>query len=139
MWEIPDDLAAGAEVFCIWLARSEGLDLVNATDGGDGCVNPTPETRAKVRESKLGSRNPNFGGVPAATLAAAGAANRLRVLTPEAREALRESKRGAKNPNFGKPASAETRRRMSLVRKGFCRGPNQSLSKLPCFSDGAGI
>lgn len=35
--------------------------LLNLTDGGEGHSNPTTETRAKLRESKLGDKNPSFG------------------------------------------------------------------------------
>lgn len=34
--------------------RSLGFNLTNGTDGGEGLVNPTPETRRKMREAKLG-------------------------------------------------------------------------------------
>ena len=33
----------------------------NLTDGGDGLVEITDETRARLREKKLGNKNPNFG------------------------------------------------------------------------------
>nr|WP_264010183.1 NUMOD3 domain-containing DNA-binding protein [Mycolicibacterium flavescens] len=39
-------------------------------------------------------------------------------MSEEARAQLAEQRRGAANPNFGRQASAETRAKMSAVRKG---------------------
>lgn len=132
--QVPDEIGSAAEILYIRLAREGGMDLCNLTDGGDGVVNPSPESREKLRRSKLGRRNPNFGGVPAATLAAAGAANSLRVWTPETRESFREAKLGAKNPNFGKTRSEATRAKQSET----CRAVF-ALRRMPDFTDGAGI
>lgn len=42
-------------------ARALGFKLVNGTDGGEGALNLSLEGRQRLRESKLGDKNPNFG------------------------------------------------------------------------------
>lgn len=44
-----------AEVWWIAYGRMSGWDLTNLTDGGDGLLNPSPETRAKMRQNSLGN------------------------------------------------------------------------------------
>lgn len=51
---------------------------------------------------KFGAEHPSFG----------------HHMTPDARERLSEMRAGENNPNYGKKASAETRAKMSAVRKG---------------------
>lgn len=48
------------EIRIIRDARNRGENLTNASDGGEG-VTMTPEVRAKIRDSKLGVRNHNYG------------------------------------------------------------------------------
>lgn len=48
------------EIRIIQDARKRGENLTNASDGGEG-VTMTSEVRAKIRKSKLGARNPNYG------------------------------------------------------------------------------
>lgn len=45
-----------SERYWISLAREYGCRLVNGTDGGEGLVNPTVETREKMRLSHLGRK-----------------------------------------------------------------------------------
>lgn len=42
----------------LWICvyRACGVPLTNATDGGEGLLNPTPATRQKMRDSHLGKR-----------------------------------------------------------------------------------
>lgn len=131
---VSDDQGAAAEVLYIRLARDGGMDLCNLTDGGDGVVNPSPESREKVRQGKLGRRNPNFGRVPQVTQDAALRANLGRVPTLEVREILRATKLGPLNPNFGKCAPVQVRALMSAGQK-----EAWVLRRMPCFSDGGGI
>lgn len=42
-------------------ARALGMPLVNSSDGGDGTVNPPPETRAKLSAAVSGPKNGNYG------------------------------------------------------------------------------
>ena len=92
------------ERFWIALYRSEGHDLVNGTDGGEG-VTMTPEMRAKI-----------------------GNANRGKIRTLEAREAMSTSRRGRLRPpeavaataqsNAGQKRSDEFKARMRAARLG---------------------
>lgn len=58
--EVPDEIGSAAEVLYIRLAKEGGMDLVNATDGGDG-VTMTPEIREKIGAAQLGEKNHMFG------------------------------------------------------------------------------
>lgn len=49
--EVPKGAWKEEERRYIRSARAIGMNLVNGTDGGEGCFNPTPETRAKMRDS----------------------------------------------------------------------------------------
>lgn len=42
------------EIAWIKYFRDHGIKLTNATDGGEGTINPTKETRAKLRRARLG-------------------------------------------------------------------------------------
>jgi hypothetical protein len=44
------------ERFHIALARADGLPLLNCTDGGEGTLNPTPETRERMAAAKRGRK-----------------------------------------------------------------------------------
>lgn len=64
------------EIRFIKAARILGMRLTNATDGGGGCPNPTPETRRKMSAAKIGKP------FPLAARAAAVAKNTGRKLPP---------------------------------------------------------
>lgn len=115
--EVPDEHREIAEERYIRLARGLGMKLVNGTDGGDGCYNPTPETRAKMgggNRGKKGKNHPAFG----------------LTRSPETRAAIAEGQSGEKNHQFGKcgPLSStygyvhtsESRALMSAAKKGKC-------------------
>jgi len=72
--------------------------LTNATAGGEGLLNPTSETRERMRVAHLG-----------------------KTLSEETRRKLSEARRGNKH-NLGKRASDETRAKLSAQRKGKPRG-----------------
>lgn len=99
----------------IRLARGCGMDLVNSTDGGEGVQNPSLESRELLRASKLGSKNPYFGGLPPTTLAAATRANK------------------------GLKRSLEFREKLVKANLGFTRAACRQFKRMPCFSDGGGI
>lgn len=92
-----------------WIAklRSDGHQLANHTDGGDGIHNPSPETRAKMSAShrgrkqsleqrdknrRFGSDNSFFGKSHSA----------------ETKEKISASKRGVPSPKKGKPVPEST-------------------------------
>lgn len=60
--------------------RRLGADLVNGTDGGEGCLNPSPEVRAKMGDSKRGVKR------TAEVKAKLRASNLRRFLCPHERE-----------------------------------------------------
>jgi G:T-mismatch repair DNA endonuclease (very short patch repair protein) len=62
----------------------------------------TVETRAKISESHLGEKNPNYGKHP----------------SPETRVKLVASRTGSKNHQYGKPRTQETRAKISNSLKG---------------------
>jgi hypothetical protein len=130
-----------------WIAwyRSQGSNLCNATDGGDGTSghHKTPEQVARTVEAvklvwkkKLADGwkpTPSSPEGRARTIAATkgkprseevkakiGAANRGRVMSPEARAKMSAAKKGKPPHNKGKPGvkpSAETREKLSISHK----------------------
>lgn len=88
--EVDSDKGPEAEADFIRLARGCGMNLVNATDGGEGVVNPSPETNAK----------------------------RSAALTLEIRAKMSADNSGANNPFFGEKHTPETRVKMSLLNSG---------------------
>jgi NUMOD3 motif len=72
-----------AEAECAWILRlqAEGAPLVNATPGGEGMPDPSPETRAKLRQ------RPQVGWTPRAWEAAS-AARSAKAAEPEQRAAV---------------------------------------------------
>lgn len=77
-------------------ARKRGENLTNASDGGEG-VTMTPEVRAKIRKSKLGARNPNYGKkLPLLTRTRMSLARRGVPLSKSHRAALSAGRKGIK-------------------------------------------
>lgn len=97
------------EQYWISLARDYGCRLVNDNDGGPGISNPSSETRKKIRESRLGSRNPGFGK-PLGALQRERISTSLRGIsrTPETRIKMGLAKLGSLNPMFGKQRTKES-------------------------------
>ena len=74
----------------------------NLTDGGDGILNCSQSTRAKLSKAGKGRPSPLKG----------------RTLSKETRDKLSASKSGKNNPNYGKPLSKETRNKLSEAHMG---------------------
>lgn len=72
----------------------------NLTEGGLG-GSPSIETKEKIRQSKLGAKNPNY----------------QKIWTEEEREHLSKKTSGENNPFYGKKHSTETKKRLSEVAK----------------------
>ena len=96
--------------------------LTNLTDGGDGCVNVSKETREKISISLVGrfvgNKHPLFGKSP----------------SKETREKMSKAAIGKhcgeKNPSFGKVTSKETREKQSRVKIGkYCGDKNPFFGK----------
>lgn len=135
--EVPDEIGSAAEILYIRLAREGGMDLVNATDGGDGGLGaiPSPETREKLSAASSGENNPMYGrrGInsplfgrkhPLETIERMkeAAANRDCSHSEEARKKMSESAKAScarqarKVPTFvGRKHSEETKKKMSIA------------------------
>lgn len=95
MRDLTHEVAIQEEIKRIALRRSEGAPLVNFTNGGEGCSRrQTPEERAKRSATLKG-----------------------RIISAEAREKMRQAWKTRA------PMSEETRRKLSLARKGRFVGP----------------
>jgi len=53
---VDDSLRVEAEKGWIAFFRKIGADLVNATDGGEGLLNPSKETRIKLSRAQMGNK-----------------------------------------------------------------------------------
>lgn len=92
--QVTDDEGSFAEIKYIRIARSLGMKLVNATDGGEG-VTMTDNTRRKISKALKG-----------------------RTLSDEHRRRLSEARKGSKNPMFGKAHTPEHSARVSAAQSG---------------------
>lgn len=81
------------EVYYIKKYRNEGYNLTNATDGGEGVVNPSLESRQKISEKNKG-RQTRLGAV----------------LSEETKEKIRQKRLGSKS-------SPETKKKISEAGK----------------------
>lgn len=96
-----EDLLA-AEIYWIGYFKSIGCDLTNSCSGGKGTLNPSEETRLKMREAKIGKPSLKKGkktGLPAW--------NRGQKASPEAIEKMKQ-----------RTVSPETRKKLSEALKG---------------------
>ena len=82
--------------YLLWYGRKDlGTGILrNMTDGGDGCWNPSLETRAKLS-----------------------AVNKGKKLSPDHRAKVSAAKKGENNSFYGKKHSPETRAKMSAAHK----------------------
>jgi hypothetical protein len=75
----------------------------------------TEETKRKIRESKIGPDNPNYGKSPSPeTRQKLSHAGRGKKRSDETRQKLSQSKMGENNPNYGKTFSPEEKARFGL-------------------------
>lgn len=115
---VPTYGADDAERKYIDLARRLGMNLVNATDGGEGGLGrkPSEETRKKMSEAGVGEKNPFFG----------------KKHSPETRQKISEAKKGhglgktlspehiekIRGAKLGQPRSKETCEKISKALSG---------------------
>jgi len=92
------------EIAWIKYFRDEGLDLVNATDGGEGTAGRvcSLETRAKMSAAQKGSLSHMFG----------------KHLAPETCAKMSANRKGTQHPMFGKRHSIASLAKMSAAQKG---------------------
>lgn len=115
--EVPLESWKEEEVRYIRAARMLGMSLVNGTDGGEGCFNPTPETRAKMSASSRGRKIPESAIVASHTPEAnakRSAAMKGRKRSPEHCASISAGKSGTKCI----PRTPEHRAALSAALKG---------------------
>jgi group I intron endonuclease len=94
------EMLAEREQYYIREWKTKAPNGYNLTDGGEGCLNPSEETRRKMSESRSGENHPLFG----------------KTRSEETRRKMRENHSdvsGENNGFFGKTHSEETRKKMS--------------------------
>lgn len=137
--EVPESEGNSAEINYIRIAReSLGMELVNATEGGEGVSGwiPSAETRAKIGAANSGEncsaetrakksaaisgkKHPLFGKhLLPETCAKISSSNSGKIRSAETRARISAANLGEKNANFGKHPSPETLARMSVANSG---------------------
>ena len=120
------------EIFWIAELNTKVPNGYNLTDGGEGTLNPSKETRAKMSAAQSGGNHPMYGKHhKPETLTKMSATRRGKHLSEVARAKLSVAKKGVpKSPehraklamaNTGKRANDETRAKMSVIRKGHSK------------------
>ena len=119
------------EIFWIAKLNANGSNGYNLTEGGEGLVNPSAETRARMsanRPDVSGEKNPNYGKkTPPEVCAKISAGNKGKTKGKKRKPLSEEHKAkvsanhadvsGEKNPNYGKKHSPETIAKMSAKAK----------------------
>ena len=140
----PVKMLNSRERFHIRELKSKAPDGYNLTDGGEGLVNPSAETRAKMSANHpdiSGERNPNYGKkTPPETCAKISAANKGKTKGKKRKPFSEKHKAnisanhadvsGEKNPNYGKKPSPETLAKMSEAKMGE-NNPNYGKPRPP--------
>ena len=140
----PVEMLNKREIFWIRELNSKAPNGYNMTDGGEGLVNPSAETRAKMSANHpdvSGERNPNYGKkTPPETCAKISVANKGKTKGQKRKPFSEKHKAnisanhadvsGEKNPNYGKKASPETLAKMSEAKMGE-NNPHYGKSRPP--------
>ena len=128
----PVEKLSEREIFFIAELDCKSPKGYNLTDGGEGLVNPSDETRAKMSANHpdiSGEKNPNFGKkTPPETCAKISASNKGKTKGKKRKPLSDEHKAkvsanhadvsGEKNPNFGKKTPPEVCAKISAANKG---------------------
>ena len=142
--ECPVELLNEREIFWIDELNSKAPNGYNLTDGGEGLVNPTDETRAKMSANHpdvTGEKNPNYGKkTPPEVVAKISAGNKGKPATFKGKKHTRESRdkisanhadvSGEKNPNYGKKTPPEVCAKISAANSGE-NNPNYGKKRPP--------
>jgi len=126
--EINDSYGSEREIYWIRYYKELGFDLTNSTDGGEGMLNPSEETRKKLSKASTGKNNPNYG--KKRTKEINDKINAVRVMkhSDETKKILGEKSKGhtlseevrkvISEKNKGKKLSEETKLKISESLKG---------------------
>ena len=109
--ECPVEQLNEREIFWIAELGSKVPNGYNLTDGGDGALNPSPETRARMSAARKGKPSPNKGKKLPEEQKAKISANHADV-------------NGEKNGFYGKHHTKETCAKMSAAKKGKSHKPH---------------
>jgi len=132
------------EIFWIAELNSKAPNGYNLTDGGEGLINPSEETRAKMsanRPDVSGKNNPNYGKkTPPEVCAKISASNKGKHSERKGKKNSPETcakisanhadVSGEKNPNYGKKNSPETCAKISAANRGE-NNPNYGRPRSP--------
>lgn len=118
--ELPNDIEEKTlnryERLYIELHKSCGIDLLNLTDGGEGILNPSEETRKKL---SLSGKGRIFSDETKLKMSKA---KKGRKISEEQRRKQSELMTGKPSRSKGSKHSEETKRLMSITRKGRISG-----------------
>lgn len=103
--------------------------LVNMTDGGDGIPNPSPESKKKISDSKIGDKNPTKRKEVKEKLRKAWTEERKKTQGAQHRQymlsnskTLSQRMTGSNNPFFGKePPNKNKKYKQDIVICPFCK------------------
>ena len=127
--EVSDECWVEREIFWIKYYRDSGFNLTNSTDGGEGMLNPSEDTRNKLSFASSGDRNPNYG--KKRTKEINDKINEVRVMKhsdetkkklsgySKARTHSEETKDKIRNKLIGREVTEETRIKMSESHIGY--------------------
>ena len=138
--ECPVELLSDREIFFIRELDTKAPNGYNLTDGGEGLVNPSAETRAKMSVNHpdiSGEKNPNYGKkTPPEVCAKISAANKGkpspqkgRKRSPETCAKISAARKGKPSPQKGTKRSPETCARISASKKGKKGKPHTPETK----------
>ena len=130
--ECPVELLSDREIFFIRELDTKAPNGYNLTDGGEGLVNPSAETRAKMSVNHpdiSGEKNPNYGKkTPPEVCAKISAGNKGKHSERKGQKTPPEvcakisahhaDVSGEKNPNYGKKTPPEVCAKISAANKG---------------------
>jgi hypothetical protein len=122
------ELCADREIYWIKRFREEGYNLCNQTDGGEGCFGRkvSEKTRAAISRGRFGKKmtEEQRKKLSIAHLGQASPRKGVKLSAEQKMKISQNSARlsGPKNPFFGKKRTEETKKRISMNRRGISSG-----------------